>query len=414
MRAAVLSIGSELLRGDITDRNATFLTRELTQLGYDVIGVEQLGDDLARLTSAFRRAMQHADIVACTGGLGPTGDDLTRHAIALAVDEELYEDAEQLRILEERFRSTRRPMVQSNRRQALLIPSARAILNPNGSAPGWYMRKDGRAVVAMPGPPSEMQPMWREGVVPLLSDANNQSPAMMSLVTFGVGESSLEDRIADVIEWRRDVVVATYAKANGVEVHVTARADTDSEAQRLIQEAEQRLRQRLGDSIVGTGDDTLSHAVGRILLERGLTLACMESATGGALANMITDVSGSSSYFRGGIVAYHRKTKARYGVAETIMDSHGLVSEETAAAMAHAVRRELATSVGLATTGVAGKEPVESQAPGTVYVAAAIGDVTEVRCIRRPGERSAVKRIAAQSALDLLRRMLQHDGTPSA
>jgi len=413
MRAAVLSIGSELLRGDITDRNATFLTRQLAQLGYDVIGVEQFGDDLERLTNAFRRALQHADLVACTGGLGPTGDDLTRDAIAQAVDEEMYEDGQQLSILEERFRTMRRPMVPSNRRQALLIPSAQPISNPNGSAPGWYVRKNGRSVVAMPGPPSEMQPMWHEGVVPLLSNAGNQRLAMLSLVTFGIGESLLEDQIADVIEWRPDVTVATYAKANGVEVHVTARADTDNEAQRLIQEAEQRLRQRIGDSIIGTGDDTLSHAVGRILLEQQLSLACMESATGGALANMITDVSGSSTYFRGGIVAYQRETKAWYGVPEAIMDRHGLVSEETATAMAHAVRRQLATSVGLATTGVAGKESVEGQAPGTVYVAAAIGEATEVRCIRRPGERSAVKKIAAQSALDLLRRMLQPIGTPS-
>jgi len=407
MRAVVLSVGNELLRGDIVDTNAAFLTRQLSQLGFQVERVEQVGDDLTGLTRAVRSALEAAEVTLATGGLGPTQDDLTRQAIAEAVQEEVREDPGLVAELESRFAMMGRRMPVRNRQQALLIPSAQPIPNPNGTAPGWYVVTNGRIIASLPGPPGEMQPMWNEWVRPHLEELLPERPAMLSLMTFGLGESAVEERIDDVIHWRPDVTIATYAKSAGVEVHVTARAATGAEAAQLVEEAEAVLRSRLGDAIFGTGDDTLTSVGGRMLKQQGLSLAVMESCTGGELASMITDNPGSSSYFQGGIVAYTAEAKARYGVDAAVMAAHGLISAETAISMAGAARREFQADVGLGVTGVAGTEPVEGRPPGTVFVALNAADGDEVREIHRPGRRGIVKDFAAQCALDLLRRHLE-------
>jgi nicotinamide-nucleotide amidase len=258
----------------------------------------------------------------------------------------------------------------------------------------------------MPGPPSEMEPMWREAVQARLEGLFSGKTAMLSLMTFGLGESAVEERIDDVIAWHPDVTVATYAKAAGVEVHVTARATSDGEAEALAQEAKEKLQERLGDAVFGSGEDTLPAVVGRALERRGWTLAVMESATGGLLASMITDQAGSSNYFVGGIVTYSRDAKERYGVDARIMDEHGLISGPTALAMAEAARLALGADVGMGVTGIAGTEPIEGKPPGTVYIGVVMDGCREVREIHRPGPRPIVKGFAAQCALDLLRRQL--------
>lgn len=406
MGSVVVSIGSELLRGDIVDTNAAFLTRELSQLDYDVQWVEQIGDDLDRLRDAISRAFGAAEITVCTGGLGPTQDDLTRQAIAAALGEELYQDPALIHEIQARFAGLRRAMPESNLQQATLIPSARPIPNPNGTAPGWFVEKDGRRIIAMPGPPSEMRPMWRDSVVPQLQASRSLHLAMRALMTFGIGESTLEDWIADIIGWRPDVTVATYAKSNGVQVHVTARASTAGEADNLAEGAENRLKKVLDGSIFGTGDATLSEAVGGELARRSLTLATMESCSAGELANLITNTPGASEYFPGGIVAYTKETKVRYGVDQETMDKFGVISAETAVAMARAARRQLRSDVGIGLTGIAGTEPIEGNLPGTCFVAVvtATGEVT--RELHRPASRETFKGFVAQSALDLLRRHL--------
>lgn len=406
MRAAVLSIGSELLRGDIVDTNAAFLTRQLSRLGFEVQRVEQIGDDLDQLCAAVSRAYAESDVLLCTGGLGPTQDDLTRQTIANALDEEISLDAELVRTLEERFATMGSRMPARNRQQATLIPSAQPIPNPNGSAPGWYVVKNDRAIIALPGPPSEMQPMWQDWVLPHLETQLVGKVSMQSLMTFSVGESTVEERIDPVIHWRKEVTVATYATINGVEIHVTARASTQEEAETLSGAAVTKLRERLGEAIYGSERSTLAAAAGELLANQGLTLAVMESCTGGALSNMITDEAGSSRYFRGGIVAYTREAKARFGVDEPTMDEHGLISQQTAISMARAVARECDADIGLGVTGIAGDEPLEGQSPGTVYVAYHMPDAEDVREIHRPSSRDVVKRFSAQCALDLLRRHL--------
>ncbi|HEX6510403.1 MAG TPA: molybdopterin-binding protein, partial [Chloroflexota bacterium] len=215
MRAAILSIGTELMRGDIVDTNSTFLARELGQLGFDVVGIESVPDTLDRLTEAVTRARSTASVTLTTGGLGPTEDDLTRDAIAASLGEELYVDQSLVDEIEARFASMRRRMPASNHRQAMLIPSARPLRNHHGTAPGWLVERDGFLIVAMPGPPKEMQPMWCESVSPRLERLLPGHLAMLSLMTFGLGESAVEERVQDVIHRREDVTVATYAKEAG-------------------------------------------------------------------------------------------------------------------------------------------------------------------------------------------------------
>lgn len=406
MASVILSIGSELLRGDIVDTNAAYLARELSQLDLDVQWVEQVGDDLDRLRDAVSRAFRSAEVTVCTGGLGPTQDDLTRQAIAAALDEPLAVDPSLERDLRARFSGLHRPMPESNVQQAMLIPSARPLPNPNGTAPGWFVERDNRYIVALPGPPSEMRPMWSDAVVPQLRASRPTHLAMRALMTFGIGESSLEDRIRDIIAWRPDVTVATYAKSNGVQVHVTARATTAGEAEELAQEAEHRLRSVLGGAVFGTGDATLSQVVGDQLRSRGLTLATMESCSAGEAANLITNTPGASDYFPGGIVAYTKETKTRYGVDQTIMDTHGLISQATALAMARAARHQFGADVGIGVTGIAGAEPIEGKPPGTCYVAVSTPLGESARELHRPTSREMFKLFVAQSALDVLRRHL--------
>lgn len=411
MRAALLSVGSELLRGDIVDTNAAFLARQLSEIGFQVCRVEQIGDDLEDLLAAFQTAMQRAEVVLCTGGLGPTQDDLTREAIARAVGEEMYLDDLLVQEIETRFASMRRHMPASNMRQAMVIPSATAIPNPNGSAPGWYVRHNGCIVAAMPGPPSEMQPMWRDWVQSRLEQLLPGKRFMLALMTFGLGESRVEEQIVDLLNRWPEVTIATYAKEAGVQVHLTVQAATEERVAELGRAAEAAVRERLGESIFGSGDTTLSAAVGELLDRQDRTVAVMESATGGELASMITDHPGSSRHFLGGIVAYSRDVKQAHGVSAEIMDRHGLVSAQTAQSMAQACRDAFGVDAALAVTGIAGAESVEGKAPGTCYVALSLDGVDTVREIHRPGSRETSKHFFAQSALDLLRRHLLREET---
>jgi nicotinamide-nucleotide amidase len=402
-----LSVGSEILRGDIVDTNASFLARALSQLGIEVKAVEACGDEPVALRSAVEHALDRAEIVVTTGGLGPTQDDLTRDAVAAAVGEEMFQDPELAAEVERRFASMRRNMPSSNFRQAMRIASAEALPNPNGTAPGWFVRKGGRVIATMPGPPGEMEPMWHDQVLPRIENLLSGALCLRALITFGLGESALEDRIEDIIGADANVTVATYAKAAGVEVHITARAGTQAEAEALADRTDAALRSRLGKAIYGAGKDTLSSVAGRMLLAHGKTLAVMESCTGGDLSALITNHAGSSQYFRGGIVAYVRALKEANGVPADVIDAYGLYSPETAAAMALCARERLNADVGLSTTGVAGSESDEGTSPGTCFLAVTMGGATETREVHRPGRRDVIKRYFAQCALDLLRRQLE-------
>ncbi|MGZ3673950.1 MAG: CinA family nicotinamide mononucleotide deamidase-related protein, partial [Ktedonobacterales bacterium] len=296
MRAEILSIGTELLLGQIADTNAAYLAQQLTTLGIDLYYVSQVGDNLDRLSETLRRARDRSELVIMTGGLGPTEDDLSREAIATVLDETPHVDPTLAADLRAFFAGRGIEMPASNIKQAWVLPSVTPLPNPVGTAPGWWAERDGKIVVAMPGVPHEMMRMWENEVVPRLRPRTGAVLFTRTLRVAGMGESTVEERLGDLIH-NTNPTVATYAKRDAVDVRISAKAPTEDEARQLVEDYEARARVVLGKHIFGVDRETPQSVVLDLLLAGGLTLATMESATGGLLASMITDVPGSSNAF---------------------------------------------------------------------------------------------------------------------
>src|SRR5947208_6622017 len=297
-KAELLSIGTELLLGQIVDTNANYLAGRLALLGIDCLHMQTVGDNLARARQAFERALDRSDLVVATGGLGPTEDDLTREAIAAALGEVPTVDPALEAELAAWFSGRGMAMPDRNRKQAWLIPSARALPNPNGTAPGWDVQKDGKRIVAMPGVPREMTPMW-ESVEPSLSRGG--SLRWRTLKLLGIGESAVEEKLAELVR-STSPTVATYAKNDGVHVRVADKASTPEEADRHVAEIEREIRARLGEYVWGTDHDTLPGVIGRRLEARTLRLAVPESPSAGDIARAVSDGPGAELWFVGAIV----------------------------------------------------------------------------------------------------------------
>jgi nicotinamide-nucleotide amidase len=402
MRAEIFSVGTELLLGQIVDTNAPFLAQQLALLGIDLYHISQVGDNLERLVAALRLAWSRADLIIMTGGLGPTEDDLSREAIAALLDEPMTVDPHLERELRAYFAARGLRMPERNVKQATLIPSARPLPNPEGTAPGWFVERDNHILVAMPGVPHEMLRMWEHEVLPRLRPRAGGIIFSRTLRTAGLGESTVEELLQPFIRGTNPTV-ATYAKRDAVEVRLTAKAPTLPEAQELVAVLEGKVRAVLGSAVFGVDHDTLESVIGAMLTERQLTLATMESCTGGLLASTITDVPGSSVYFRGGFVAYSTEMKAQFGVPRPILEAHGAISAEAARAMAEAARRQLGADIGVGVTGVAGPAEQEGKPVGTVHLAVALGDRVATAQLQIRLSRPEVKRLAVLGALNLLR-----------
>ncbi len=407
MRAEILSCGTELLLGQITDTNATYLAQSLPGLGIDLFFVSQVGDNQGRIVDALQRAWQRSDLIIMTGGLGPTEDDLARESISALMGETMQVDPQLEAHLREMFTHMGGTMPERNIKQATLIPSAQSIPNPVGTAPGWWVEKDGRIIVAMPGVPREMYRMWENEVLPRLSPHTGGMIFTRILRVSGMGESWVEERLGELIH-NTNPTIATYAKTDAIDVRITAKASTRAEAEQQVAATEAQARQLLGQTVFGVDKDTLESVVGKLLRERGQTLAVMESLTGGLLSHTITNVANSSDYFIGGLVTYSTDLKAQMGVPREILEQYGAVSEQTARAMAHAVKKQLGADFGLGITGVAGPTLQEGKPVGTIYFAieGPIGLVTG----KGPGWRASRednKRYSVLAALNLLRRFLE-------
>ena len=405
MKAEIVSIGTELLLGQITDTNASYLASKLPELGIDLLWITQVGDNLERMKECLERALSRSDLVLTTGGLGPTEDDLTREAIAALMGEEPRVDPELEQGLREFFSRRGYQMPESNIKQATIIPSTQVIPNPRGTAPGWWVERDGKVIVAMPGPPSEMQRMWEKEVSQRLRERIPEIILSRTLKTYLLSEAAVGELVSPHLT-SANPTLAVYAKPDGIQLRLTAKADNKERAAQMIAQLEERVRELLGDVIWGCDDETLEGVVGALLTEKGFSLAVMESCTGGLLASTITDVPGSSNYFKGGLVAYTNEAKINYGVDTALLESHGAISPEVACAMAEAVRHRLGADIGVGITGVAGPDAVEEKPVGMVHIA--IDDGKEKRLIRGvyPPMRYEVKRRATYHALFELRRTL--------
>ena len=407
MRAEIISCGTELLLGHITDTNATYLAQSLASLGIDLYFVSQVGDNQGRIVETLRRAWERSDLIIMTGGLGPTEDDLARESISALLGETMQVDPQLEAELRGMFATRRSIMPERNIKQATLIPSAQALPNPRGTAPGWWVEKDGRVIVAMPGVPREMYRMWEQEVIPRLSPYTGGLIFTRKLRVWGLGESAVEERLDPVIH-SNNPTVATYAKSDAIDVRITAKAETHEKAEQQVAEMEARVRQILGRYVFGVDKDTLQGVIGKYLTERRQTLGVMESLTGGLLSSTVTDVPGSSNYFVGGLVTYSTELIAQMGVPREILEQYGAISEEAARAMAHSVRKRLDTDFGLGITGVAGPDKQEDKPVGTAHIA--IEGPEGVVTSMGPGWRASRddnKRLAVLAALNLLRLHLE-------
>lgn len=302
MRACILSIGSELILGQITDTNATFLAQELSAVGIDLIYVTQVGDDRKLLLDAMRRSLEYADVLICTGGIGPTDDDLTRETVAELVDETPTIDDALLADLVSFFRGRGQDMPERNRKQAWIIPSATILPNPVGTAPGWLVDIGDKMIVTMPGVPREMFRMWTEQALPrVLQRSENRVIDSVNIKTIGIGESAAEDVLHDLV-LAADPQVATYAKDDGVHIRITAFGDDPAEARRRRDATRDEVLRRLGDHVWGEDNDTLQSIVARQLDARGVRLSIHEIGTGGALSSLLSSDSASATTFERDIV----------------------------------------------------------------------------------------------------------------
>ncbi len=413
MKAEIISIGTELLMGELTDTNATFIASRLPPLGIQLQWVSHVGDNLDMLAEAFTRGLNRSDIIFTSGGLGPTQDDLTREAIAKALGEEMVVQDDLLEQLRGYFRQRGTDnMPSTNIKQATLIPSARTIPNRRGTAPGWWVESGGKIVVTMPGPPSELQGIWEEEVVPRLQQvARGEIILTRSLKTTGLSEGGLDEMISrhlGPVMRQENPNLGIYAKADGIHLRIIARAPDEEAARRLIQPLEQGLVSLVGPYIWGYDDETPEQAAGLLLTQKHLTLATMESCTGGLLINSITEVPGSEGYFKGGIVIYGSDGSAwiRNGVPSAIIEDHGIISQEAAGAMAQAAREQLKADIGIGVTGVTGPQRIEGKPVGTVHIAIALDKTVNQFPSRWPPRRVTIRRRAASTALIELRRLL--------
>ncbi len=406
MRAEVLSVGTELLLGDIVNTNAAHIGQALAAIGIDCFMHTAVGDNEKRIADAIGAALSRADAVIITGGIGPTQDDVTREAISAVTGRALIRDPKIEEKLRRRFAEFGRPMPEMNVRQADVPDGASIIEQSWGTAPGLIVEHGAGVIYAVPGVPAEMEDMLARSVLPdLLRRAGEPSQIVSRVVRIaGVSESTIAEQLRDVWDvLGGETTMAFLAGGGEVRIRLTAKAPDPLRAQELVGTAEASVRASLGAAVVGVDDETLERVVGTLLLERGWSLGAAESLTGGALGSRITSSAGASEYFRGSIVSYATEVKEDLlGVPASVLAEHGPVSEPVARAMAQGARERLKADVAVALTGVAG--PTEQGRPvGTVVIAVAgpLGDVT--RDVRLPGDRNTVRTLAVSAGLNLVR-----------
>ena len=408
--AEIVTIGTEMLLGDLVDTNTAWISSHLAPLGVAIYRHTTVGDNRQRIIAAILEAASRADLVITTGGLGPTSDDLTNECLALAAGREMVERQEAREHVDEMFRRFGRTPTPSNYKQAFFPDGADLIPNPLGTAMGALMELEGALVATFPGVPSEMKIMFEETLAPLVKERTDGAITSRILHFTGIGESAIAEQVQDLLD-ASDPTVAPLASQGKVKLRITARGATPEEAEEKIEPVAEEILRRLGAYYFGVDSETIESALARLLEERGATLALAESCTGGLLAKRITDMAGSSAYFKEGLVTYSNDSKERLlGVPHELLQEHGAVSEPVARAMAEGARKLAASDYALSVTGVAGPGGGTDEKPvGLVYVGLADGQETTVEKLDLSAwsrSREAIRTRTANRAFDLLRRHL--------
>ncbi|MBU0508111.1 competence/damage-inducible protein A [bacterium] len=405
----IITVGDEILRGDVINGNAAYIGRALCEIGIPPRAVRVVADDKNDIKTALDRSFRDADVTILTGGLGPTPDDLTRDALAECFGLSLVEDAELLVHVRSLFAARGMEMPETSRNQALFPQGATKIPNPHGTATGIHYARDDHHVFSLPGVTVEMRQMLEQSVIPVLQEAFPDARCMTrTLRMAGIGESHLLRELGDGCELERSVSLAFLPHHGLLDVRLTALSDDPSEAEAQIANAEAGLRERVGDHVYATGTATLAEVIGNILVNRGQRLAIAESCTGGLVGSMITDTPGSSRWFERGWITYSNEAKREHLAVPTgLIELHGAVSEPVARAMAEGARAAARTEWSLATTGIAGPSGGSTEKPvGTVWVAVASSSGVESRHLQFGGLRETIKLRTAHSGLAFLHRQL--------
>jgi len=402
MKAEIIPVGTEILLGNIIDINSSFLSNQLPLLGIDLYYISTVGDNQERLVDTLKQAWKRADLIITTGGLGPTQDDITREAIGELVSEELKVDEKLWQELQGLLSRYPGKIPQSNIKQATIIPSAQIIPNRMGTAPGWWVEKDDHIIIALPGPPDEMKLMWQEGMLPKLEQRVTGEVILSRIIkTFQLAEAKVDELVAHVSKLCNPTL-ATYINPDGVYLRITAKAKGKTEAQRLISQSEEQIRNTLSSYIWGVDDDTPGSVIGELLRAKNLSLATMESCTEGLLCSTIASGRGSYTYFKGGLLACCDEAKMACGVDTSIMERYGKENTQVAKAMAETARRNLKTDIGM---GVGGNiNPDKNSGDAFIGLSSDKFEQTLTHILR--GNRSRMKQRAVYAALFDLRRML--------
>ena len=412
MNAEIVCVGTELLMGELTDTNAAWIAGRLPALGIKLNWATIIGDDLGQLAEGLRNGMARSDVIFTTGGLGPTQDDLTREAVAAAFGETPTVQEEVVEQLRAYFQARGTSMPSHNVKQAQLIPSAQFIPNRNGTAPGWWAERDGKIIISMPGPPVEMHAIFEEQVEPRLRKlVTTEVTITRNVKTMGLGEGAVDEIMSEYFG-HENPYLGIYSKADGIHLRVIARAPGAASARAMIAPVEAAIEERLGEYIWGYDDDTPEQAVGRSLQARGQTLAVMEFCTGGFLTNAITEAPDSHKHFRGGIVASGVESLAAHGVPRSVMENHGVVSQETATAMAVRVAAQLGADYGIGIAGAPGPGDLDGRPMGLAFISIAKADAAGAQVVkdfelRVPPRRITIKRRISNQALIELRKLVE-------
>lgn len=407
MTAELISVGTEILMGNILNSNARYLAEKCASLGLDMYYQVTVGDNYERMMSVVKTALGRSDIIIVTGGLGPTEDDLTKEVCAEAMGMELEEDPHTRACLEAFFKNNIYKEIPENNWKMITIPHGSVVLdNPNGMAPGLIMEKNGKTAILLPGPPNELYPLFEGQVFPYLEKRQNSQLVSHMVKICGYGESQVEDKILDLIDKQTNPTIATYAKTAEVHIRVTARAADEAEGEALTAPILKEIKARFGNAVY-TADEkvSLEMAVARLLKEKHLTMAAAESCTGGMVAARMVNVSGVSDVFMQGMVTYSNEAKMRLlGVRQETLAAYGAVSRETAAEMAAGGAAAAGTDVCVSVTGIAGPEGGTPEKPvGLVYMACFVKGKTEVRKYQFKGNRAKIREQSMMKALDLVR-----------
>lgn len=413
MTAEIICVGTEILLGNIVNTNAAYLSERLASLGISVFFETTVGDNPKRVEEVIRQGLKRSDILILSGGLGPTKDDLTKEIAAKACGQELVEDAEALRRLKEYFAATKRPMTENNLKQALVPENCTVLYNDNGTAPGMVIHeKNGKEVILLPGPPSELIPMFHLQAEPILKKLGSEALFSKVVKIDCMGESAVETEILDLIENQSNPTVAPYAKLGEVHLRVTANANTEEEAEKLVEPMVKELRKRFGHKIYTEKEDvTLEEVLVEALDRKKYTIAAAESCTAGMFVGRLVNVPGASNVLNESFITYSNEAKMKYlGVREETLKEFGAVSEETARQMAEGVAKAAKADVGVGITGLAGPggETKEKKA-GLVYIGVTVGQKTKVQKCQIRGNRQKVREVAVSKAMTMVRLALEEE-----